>query len=130
MKRKNFTRILNTEFDKEGTVDQWLSKQFTVDYDDGTFGWLFYADKDVTWKALDHIPEDCIVTHSPRTQFVTLNPSQIAVSEEIQTWRDAWVEKAALKWANAVPCETTAEDAPSKPIQPYYTQFLKKKKGV
>lgn len=49
----NFTRVKNTEYNKEGLVDEFLSKQFTVNYEDGTFGFLFYADKGDTWHPLD-----------------------------------------------------------------------------
>lgn len=49
----NFTRVKNTEYEKEGSVDEYLDKQFTVNYDDGTFGFLFYADKGDTWTPLD-----------------------------------------------------------------------------
>lgn len=52
-KRGTFTRIVNTEFDKEGTVESFLSAQFTVNYDDGSFGYLFNKDKGVTWNPLD-----------------------------------------------------------------------------
>jgi len=35
-----FTRVKNLEFNKEGSVDDVLSTQITVNYDDGTFGFL------------------------------------------------------------------------------------------
>ena len=53
MRIHGFTRVKNTEMNKEGTVEDYLSKQFTVNYDDKTFGFLFYADKGVTWEPLD-----------------------------------------------------------------------------
>ena len=57
MRRKtaqfNFTRVKNTEFEKEGAVEDFLDTQFTVNYEDGTFGFLFYKDKGVTWEPLD-----------------------------------------------------------------------------
>ena len=49
---KKFTRVKNTEFNKEGSVQERLSKQFTVNYDDGSFGFLFYEDEGVTWVGL------------------------------------------------------------------------------
>ncbi len=49
----NFTRVKNLEYDKEGTVAERLSSQFTVDYDDGSHGFLFYKDKGDTWRPLD-----------------------------------------------------------------------------
>lgn len=49
----NFTRVMNLEFKKEGEIAERLSKQFTVNYDDGSFGFLFYADKGDTWQPLD-----------------------------------------------------------------------------
>jgi len=52
-KNQNFSRIKNTEFDKEGKVEEFLDTQFTVSYDNGSFGFLFYADKGDTWHPLD-----------------------------------------------------------------------------
>ena len=54
----NFTRVMNLEFKKEGEVAERLSKQFTVNYDDGSFGFLFYADKGDTWQPLDQPKKD------------------------------------------------------------------------
>ena len=51
--RLDFTRVSNLEFDKEGRVEDFLDSQFTVEYDDGSFGYLFYRDENVTWKALN-----------------------------------------------------------------------------
>lgn len=58
-----FTRVKNLEYDKFGVVEDWLDSQFTVNYDDGTFGFLFYADCRDTWEPLDEIKgigPDCI----------------------------------------------------------------------
>jgi len=55
---KKFTRVKNLEFDKDGSVQDRLSKQFTVNYDDGSFGFLFYADEGVTWKGLEEAKPD------------------------------------------------------------------------
>lgn len=48
-----FTRVKNLEFDKDGTVDEFLETQFAVNYEDGSFGFLFYKDKGDTWRPLD-----------------------------------------------------------------------------
>ena len=50
-----FTRVKNLDTEKEGTVEDRLSQQFTVQYDDNTFGFLFYKDKGVTWTPLDEM---------------------------------------------------------------------------
>jgi len=55
---KKFTRVKNMEFDKDGSVQDRLSKQFTVNYDDGSFGFLFYADEGVTWAGLEEAKQD------------------------------------------------------------------------
>lgn len=49
----SFSRITNMELNKDGRVDSFLDSQFTVNYDDGTFGFLFNKDKNVTWKPLN-----------------------------------------------------------------------------
>ena len=46
-------RVRNLEYDKEGTVEEDLSTQYTVNYDDGSFGFLIKRDKDTTWKEID-----------------------------------------------------------------------------
>lgn len=46
-------RVRNLEYDKEGTVEEDLSTQYTVNYDDGTFGFLIKRDKGATWKEID-----------------------------------------------------------------------------
>ena len=48
-----FTRVKHLNLNKEGTVENALSEQFTVNFDDGTFDFLFYKDQGVTWEALD-----------------------------------------------------------------------------
>jgi hypothetical protein len=55
--KRNFTRVKNLEFDKEGEVTEFLATQFLVEFDDGTEDFFFYNDEDVTWKALDKSPE-------------------------------------------------------------------------
>ncbi len=42
-------RIYDIDRTKYGTVKDVLSVQFTVNYDDGTFGFLFKNDYGVTW---------------------------------------------------------------------------------
>ena len=44
-----FTRVKNLETESKGTVESRLSSQFTVNYDDGSFGFLFYKDIKITW---------------------------------------------------------------------------------
>ena len=48
-----FTRVKMKDSGREGSVAERLSSQFTVDYDDGSFGFLFYKDKGVEWEPLD-----------------------------------------------------------------------------
>ena len=64
-KQQHFSKIINIEFDKKGSVEEFLSKQFTVLYEDGSYGFLMYTDRDVTWKPLDEIPKKDRVKGSP-----------------------------------------------------------------
>jgi len=47
---RNFRRVLNLETQKEGDIIDHLSAQFTVHYENGSFGFLFYADEGTVWK--------------------------------------------------------------------------------
>lgn len=49
MKRKTFTRVRNLDTGKKGTVVDILDSQITVDYDDGTFGFLMFKWLKVDW---------------------------------------------------------------------------------
>lgn len=51
--RPNITRVKNLDTEQEGTVRDVLSTQLTVDYDDGSFNFLFIADREVTWKSIN-----------------------------------------------------------------------------
>lgn len=44
-----FTRVKNLNNGKEGYIIDVLSAQFTVDYDDDTFGYLMKSDYKVDW---------------------------------------------------------------------------------
>ncbi len=47
---EGITRITNLETEVDGTVHSALSAQFTVDYDDDTFGFLLHRLYGVDWK--------------------------------------------------------------------------------
>jgi len=47
--KKNFNKVYNLETKKKGEVVDHLSSQFTVQYEDNTFDFLFYKDEGVTW---------------------------------------------------------------------------------
>jgi spore maturation protein CgeB len=49
-KKRPFTRVKNLDTGKLGTVKDRLSTQFTVDYDDGTFGFLPNSYEDISWE--------------------------------------------------------------------------------
>lgn len=49
MKSRALTRVRNLETNKDGTVVDVLSSQITVDYDDGTFGFLLFKYIKVDW---------------------------------------------------------------------------------
>ena len=80
-----FTRVLNLEHNKEGTVYNFLDSQFTVNYEDGSFGFLFYKDKGTEWEPLDEWKED-----KARRGRATL----------AQSYRDMFGEESALALAD------------------------------
>ena len=51
--RKVFTRVRNKETKQEGTVVDILSSQITVEYDDGTFGFLMFKWMKVDWEIIN-----------------------------------------------------------------------------
>lgn len=51
--KKGVTRVKNLETNKIGTVKDILSTQFTVDYDDGTFGFLVRSYKNINWEIVN-----------------------------------------------------------------------------
>jgi len=74
-----FTRVINLEFKKEGGVDEFLESQFTVNYDDGTFGFLFYKEKGAIWKPLDEdIPKKTKRPKEKMYKYVTAADMQMA----------------------------------------------------
>lgn len=52
MKRSALTRVINLETKVKGTVLDVLSSQITVEYDDGSFGFLMFKYKGVDWKPI------------------------------------------------------------------------------
>ena len=50
--RKVFTRVRNKETKQEGNVVDILSSQITVEYDDGTFGFLMFKWLKVDWEII------------------------------------------------------------------------------
>jgi len=51
---KSFRSVLNKETKKKGDVIDHLSAQFSVQYEDGTFGFLFYKDEGVTFTRVNY----------------------------------------------------------------------------
>lgn len=49
MKRTTLTRVKNLETEQLGTVVDVLSAQITVEYDDGTFGFLMFKYHKIDW---------------------------------------------------------------------------------
>jgi len=49
MQKRALTRVKNKETNKEGTVVDILSSQITVEYDDGTFGFLMFKYMGAEW---------------------------------------------------------------------------------
>ena len=47
--KKSFRKVQLKDNNKKGEVVDHLSCQFTVRYEDGTFGFLFYRDEGVEW---------------------------------------------------------------------------------
>lgn len=48
--KRDFTRVKNLETEKYGSIADRLSVQFTVNYDDGSFGFLMNKDRGVVWE--------------------------------------------------------------------------------
>ena len=77
-KGMSFTRVKHLNLNKEGTVENALSEQFTVNFDDGTFDFLFYKDQGVTWEALDgqkHKTSDYLGYFQNKRAGKTFDPS-------------------------------------------------------
>ena len=86
--QKSFRYVLNLENNKKGTVVEHLSSQFTVDYDDETFGFLFYKDRDVTWTPTAHITrvkENNNVAHHNKSNRVQINRKRLASTKSKDT---------------------------------------------
>jgi hypothetical protein len=52
MTSRALTRVRNKETNKEGTVIDILSAQITVEYDDGTFGFLMFKYRGAEWEPI------------------------------------------------------------------------------